>query len=745
MIADVVYQDDPDIPDDWQGACVSSQFGSEQAALDYDGKIETPYTGSLYHNGSLSAEGWITADVTGSGAGQVKCKSAVYTHEHTMDSSPSLTGVSAQTLKPFSVSGTGVIETTVTIDFDGLLITKEQSSNGTDWVKSNVEYLAEIEQYNSGSGEREVVGSNTFDGVAWIQENGGGNPVINVPATYVWMEEEGVQSNSWNSNANLQIKKVVTGDAGGDEISIDDLSGETKEQAQTQMDAGRNVYYLSYSEDFNFNANAGETYYLYMDLLTNVSVSSGDWEETYGLSDFSNTVDFTLSAGGETVTTEMALNTDQTVSGNNPFGGASSDVTLSNATLNFLSDASLMESLKLVAGSQSTLNTNNNNATLSGNITGAGNLKKTGNGILTLTGNNTTTGTLTFQTGTGVLNGAWGGNIVVQSGGVLQGTGNVGGNLSAGGIVKPGNSIGTLAIVGNYTQANGSSLEIEFNNQSPPGNVDLLDITGSASIEANATIIPVAIEQITQDRTYTFMQTGGGITGDFAFIDDNYGILDFSLQKAGGNTEYQLVVDRLSYSSQAETSNQRQVASAMDKTLNSGVSGDLKTVLSAIDKLDSQQIRQAYDSLTPVIASNMGLVARNDQYTYTKYISNHLEWGRSTSYWKNTSSQELQIVPAVYNTDQEVFFTLAGNKTAISNWLWYMDSINNIGSIDNCNQVDGLDWYSSGFSVGADFLSLENLIVGASAGGLWSSVDGDKRTGSGDIGGGENRIIFICF
>jgi len=734
VLADVVYQDSPDIPDDWQGACVSAKFGSQQAALDYDGKIETPYSGNNYCGQLLTSDGWILADVTGAGAGQIKCKTTMYNHVYSPSSTPVNMGVSAQTLKPFSVSGAGIVATTITVDFNGLMVTDEPSTDAADWAKSKVEYLAEIQQFNSGSGEREIVGANTFDGVAWVQENGNSTPNIVIPATYVWMEGEGEQPNSWNSNPNLEIKKVVNGAAGAGEISIDSLAGDTKTQAQAQLTAGRNVYYLTYSETFNFNANAGETYFLYMDLQSTVETSCGDWETTYALSDFSNTIDFTIAAGGETVTTQLLLDNTQTISGNNPFGGTSSNLTLDGATLNFTSNSGLAENLALAAGTQSTLNTNGSSALLSGVISGTGNLLKEGNGTLTLTGNNTSTGTLDISSGTGVVNGTWGGNVNVGQSGYLQGTGQIDGNLTANGMVRPGNSIGTLVIAGNYTQATGSTLEVEYNNQGGAGNVDFLDITGQATIQNNTNIKPINEERITKDLTYTFMEADAGIVGNYTAIDDTSAFINYSIQKAAGDTQYQLLVDKVPYSSLSTTHNQRNVTTALDTFAFTGLSGDQNVVISRLESLSQSQVNAAFDSLIPAVAYNTGLVARNDQRLFESDIRDHLyNMRKSIVMHKSIANRQVQTVNTSQTEDFQIIQAVAKEDRLPSNWVPFANSLNSIGSIDRDNNAPGIDWYTAGMSFGTDYIFCDNMIAGISGGGLWSSIDGEDRSGSARI------------
>jgi autotransporter-associated beta strand protein len=103
---------------------------------------------------------------------------------------------------------------------------------------------------------------------------------------------------------------------------------------------------------------------------------------------------------------------------------------------------------------------------ISGAIVGAGNgFNKAGAGTLEITSNsNTYTGNTTVGAGTLVING----NIstsaltTVNSGGTLSGTGTVGkASVAAGGILAPGNSIGTLNFSDTLNLTGISNFEID--------------------------------------------------------------------------------------------------------------------------------------------------------------------------------------------------------------------------------------------------------------------------------------------
>ncbi len=142
---------------------------------------------------------------------------------------------------------------------------------------------------------------------------------------------------------------------------------------------------------------------------------------------------------------------------------------------------------------------------------------KQGTGTVILTGANSNTGSVLVSGGTLVVNGTLGGGgpMNVASGVTLQGTGTITKDVTVNGTLSPGNSIGTIHLVGAQTLAAGSKLVIELN----PTSTDLVDIVGTLNIQQPATlelmpdfgIYPAPI-------SYTIVHTTAGITGTFSTV-----------------------------------------------------------------------------------------------------------------------------------------------------------------------------------------------------------------------------------
>ena len=121
------------------------------------------------------------------------------------------------------------------------------------------------------------------------------------------------------------------------------------------------------------------------------------------------------------------------------------------------------------------------NISLGGVLSGAGGLTKTGSGTLTLSGTNTFSGATTISAGRLAVNGSLVGSgaVTVGNGGALGGTGAINGavTVQSGGILSPGNSIGTLIFSNSLTLAAGCTNIFEIS-KSPLTN-DVAKISGA--------------------------------------------------------------------------------------------------------------------------------------------------------------------------------------------------------------------------------------------------------------------------
>ncbi|RST51865.1 autotransporter-associated beta strand repeat-containing protein [Variovorax sp. MHTC-1] len=202
-------------------------------------------------------------------------------------------------------------------------------------------------------------------------------------------------------------------------------------------------------------------------------------------------------------------------------------------------------------------------ATIDAALAGTGALTKTDLGTLVLNGSNTYTGTTTVEAGTLAVNGVLGGSTNVLAAGRLKGSGTIGSTTVAG-TIAPGNSIGTLTVSGNYTQAPGSTYEVEVD---PGSNAsDLIHATGTASIGSGARLNVVRIHSgaYTMGNRYRVLTADGGLTGTYSLAGDTSTAFVQLVDSYDANNVYLNAEKVRSFTEVAGTPNQVAVATALD-------------------------------------------------------------------------------------------------------------------------------------------------------------------------------------
>lgn len=128
------------------------------------------------------------------------------------------------------------------------------------------------------------------------------------------------------------------------------------------------------------------------------------------------------------------------------------------------------------------------------------------------TGNGSTIrSTATISNGGAIMNGTYGGSVVIAHGAFGGGSGSILGSLSNSGTIRPGNSIGTLTVAGNYTQSSSGTLEIEIS----PTSADKLAVSGAAALGGALVVAPQS-GTYTTGTSYEILTAGSGVTGTFS-------------------------------------------------------------------------------------------------------------------------------------------------------------------------------------------------------------------------------------
>jgi fibronectin-binding autotransporter adhesin len=341
----------------------------------------------------------------------------------------------------------------------------------------------------------------------------------------------------------------------------------------------------------------------------------------------------------------------------------------------------------------------------------------------TLAVNTTATVPVTVNSG-GLLsvNGNITGPVDVQSGGTLGGGGQVGATTVFG-TVSPGNSIGTLTVNGNYTQAAGSTYTVEAN---AAGQSDLINVTGTATLQGGIVNVLAAPGNYAPTTAYTILSATGGVTGTYAGVTDNLPFLDAALRYLGTSVILGLNRNDLGFGPPptpvptftpfvATTPNQAAVGINLDR-LEAGATGDLRTVFNKLVAGNTAQARVALDDLGGEIHATGMSLDLNAHQVFLDSIR------RQSTRMDSLGSN----APTALN-----------DKTAPKphDGVWLQALGIGHGTMDSDGNAGTTDYNTSGISVGGDTLIIPQLRLGGAFAATFSDANVNARNSSANSDG----------
>ncbi len=342
----------------------------------------------------------------------------------------------------------------------------------------------------------------------------------------------------------------------------------------------------------------------------------------------------------------------------------------------------------------------------SGVISGNGGLTKIGAGTFTLSGANSYFGPTNVIGGTLVVNGSVPSSLVtVADGAELRGNGLLGG-LALSGTLAPGNSIGTLNVVGNAALGAGSTYEVEID---AAGNSDLLAAGGTVTLAGGQVVVLHAPGAYAPGTTYTIVTAVGGVTGTFGTITDQLPLLDALLSYLPNSVV--LTLQAVPVASLGLTPNQKAVGAGLD-SLGGG------SLFDALSNLTPAEIPGALDLLSGEIHASIesGLVEES------RYLRDAAS-ARIRDAFGAVGARPLPVMG--YAEDGPV---AAPADAPLAMWGSVLGAW---GSLDGDGNAAELERRTGGFLTGVDGLVSDHARLGILAGYTYSSFDVDERASSG--------------
>ncbi len=397
------------------------------------------------------------------------------------------------------------------------------------------------------------------------------------------------------------------------------------------------------------------------------------------------------------------------------------DANDNNVTVGALSGtggAILIGAGNLVAGDSS-------NTNLGAVITGTGGVVKQGTGTLSLSGVHNYTGPTAVAAGGLAVNGSITSNVTVGSAGNLGGSGTIFGRVvNNGGAVSPGNSIGTLNVVGAYAQTAGSTYQVETNSAGQADRLNVTGIPGTATINGGTVSLTAATGIYAPSTTYTILNATGGVTGAYAGANSLFPFLQPSLSYDSNNVY--LTLRPGGFGAGAATANQAAVGRVLDQRV-AGSSGDLATVIGAMATYTSSQGQAAMNAISGQNYSGFGTANLGGGLLFMNALGQQMGLARG-GFGGGTRVAVAQACDVV-RADSDACDGEA------SPWSLWGSALGGTGSVAGNANAGTLTYNAGGVATGFDYRFGPSLLagvgVGFSSGNQWASgFSGQSTTNS---------------
>jgi outer membrane autotransporter protein len=283
----------------------------------------------------------------------------------------------------------------------------------------------------------------------------------------------------------------------------------------------------------------------------------------------------------------------------------------------------------------------------------------------------------------------------VSGGGILGGIGNVGSIVAnAGGIVAPGDGIGTLNVANNVTFALGSILQVEVN---AAGQGDRLVAGGIATLSGGTVQVLAGAGNYSQSTNYTILSAAGGVNGTFAGVTSNLAFYTPSLLYQGNDVDLVLTRNSTTFMAVGVTPNQIAAASGVASL------GSDNAVNNAVLNLSAPQAQQAFDRLSgEVYASTKGVLIDDSRFVRDAAINRiRSAFGAVGASSGPFAAYAADGTPVAATTDSLAFW-----GQGFGSW----------GSTDGNGNAAALSRSTGGFLAGGDAFAFDGVRVGAFGG-----------------------------
>ena len=366
------------------------------------------------------------------------------------------------------------------------------------------------------------------------------------------------------------------------------------------------------------------------------------------------------------------------------------------------------------------------------------------------------TGLTEVNNGGLILNGTVAGSVDVNDGGTLRGTGSILGmtsnlTINSGGMVSPGDPVGTLTVEGNYTQEMDGIYAVTLDADDLTSG--LLDVSGTATFESGSIIEAsiVGVGYIPSDMDFIILDADGGITDNGVgapLLDSDSVTVELVNNPANpiGNTwALQLLRATDAYSIAASAGNNTSIGLALDSLIGTAdmtPSGTAGQLLGQLDVLDSTTYNQAVAGLSPEPLNAMTITGVENNRVFTTEQAIYLSGLRSGTEARPVpgpppgsmalaNNDPLILAAAIAQRDAAPTQMTTGHTDDDPRWNQYFKVQGAFINQDTTQNRTGFTADTFGGQIGLDYKFTNNFVAGLALG--YSYTDVDLNQGLGNI------------
>ncbi|UXN61066.1 autotransporter domain-containing protein [Phyllobacterium zundukense] len=406
----------------------------------------------------------------------------------------------------------------------------------------------------------------------------------------------------------------------------------------------------------------------------------------------------------------------------------------SSGTLNVLGGALQTDSIAFGAGSGAFNLDPATDYDLTARMSGSGAFNVLSGNVIQTGDSSGFTGNTNLVGGNLIVNGTLGGIISVEETGLLGGTGTVGStSINDGGLLAPGNSIGTLHVDGNLTFNQGSTYQVEVD---PAGNGDKTLVSGIATLSGGHVDVIASSGSWRIGTVYTILTAAGGLNGsEFLGVSSNLQFLTPALSYDADNVLLTLTLVRLPpdpgpdpgpeptpvvFGSLAKTPNQKNAIQSLDRFLmdNRDTDNPLIGMLLGLDKATAPL---TIAQLPGEIHASLASVLLDDGRFIRDAANNRLR-----SAFGDVAAPPIPVL--AYGPDGVEPQIGTGDRFAV-----WGQGFGSWADWESNDQVPGVDRSVGGFLIGGDAAVGDNARIGVLSGYSQTSIDESGLDASADV------------